>query len=319
MNLLEAVKEAKTIGISGHTRPDGDCIGAALGLCLYLRKKMPPETVIHIFMEPASEIFACLHGFSDIITDFKTEIKSYDVFFALDGAKDRMGKAEKLFDRSQKKINIDHHVSNAGSGDINVIFPDVASTCEIIYELLTPEDIDIDIAKALYLGIAHDTGVFRFSSTTSRTFEIAARLISFGFDFAKLVSDTYYEKTNTQNQILGRAIMESKIFMDGRCIVSGLDRKILDFYGIGPGDLEGIVNQLLITKGIECSIFMHQTKNLDFKISLRSKNIVDVAKVAATFGGGGHIRAAGVTMKGTIESITSDLAIQIEEQLNAHV
>jgi phosphoesterase RecJ-like protein len=107
--------------------------------------------------------------------------------------------------------------------------------------------------------------------------------------------------------------------MEGRCIVSSLDRKTMDFYGVKSSDLEGIVNQLLVTKDVECAIFMYQTKNLEYKVSLRSKNIVDVSKVAAYFGGGGHVRAAGVTMKGTFHDITNNLALHIEEQLKTDV
>ncbi|MCL2718287.1 MAG: bifunctional oligoribonuclease/PAP phosphatase NrnA [Lachnospiraceae bacterium] len=319
MKILELVKDAKTIGISGHTRPDGDCVGAALGLYLYLKKYLP-EVMVHIFLEPLPAIFSCLAGYEEVNNNFQTDIDSYDVFFALDTGKDRLGKAEKLFERAEKKINIDHHVSNTGSGDINIIFPEINSTCEVVYTLFEyPEGLDEDIAKALYLGIIHDTGIFRFAGTTSQTLEIAGKLMAYGFDFTKLINDTYYEKSYLQNQILGRALLESIIFMDGRCIVSRLDRDSFDFYGVGAGDLEGIVNQLLITKGVECAIFMHQTKNLEYKVSLRSKSFVDVSKVARYFGGGGHVRAAGVTMKGTFHDVTNNLSYHIEEQLKENV
>ena len=315
MKILEAVKDTKTIGISGHTRPDGDCVGATLGLYLYLKKYLPDVTV-HAFLETPPEIFNCLVGCDEIITDFKTEIGSYDAFFALDTNKDRMGKAEKHFDRAVKKINIDHHISNIGCGDLNFIYPEVTSTCEVIYDLLDyPDALDADIAKALYIGIIHDTGVFRFAGTTPRTLEISAKLMEYGFDFAKLITDTYYEKSYLQNQILGRALLESILMMNGRVIVSRLDRATLDFYGIEAGDLEGIVNQLLITKGVECAIFMHQTRNLEYKVSIRSKGVVDVSKVAGIFGGGGHVRAAGVTMKGTFHDITNNISYYIAEQL----
>jgi phosphoesterase RecJ-like protein len=265
-------------------------------------------------------MFSFLAGFGEIRSDFQSEISSYDAFFALDSNKERLDKAEKLYERAKKKIIIDHHVSNVGgSGDINIICPEIASTCEVIYNLLEESgDIDMEIAQALYIGIIHDTGVFRFSSTTARTLEIAAKLMGYGLDSTKLISDTYYEKTYLQNQVLGRAVLESIVFMEGRCIVSSLDRQTLDFYGVKSSDLEGIVNQLLITKGVECAIFMHQTNNLEYKVSLRSKNIVDVSKVAAYFGGGGHVRAAGVTMKGTFHDITNNLSLHIAEQLNEY-
>ncbi|MCL2254543.1 MAG: bifunctional oligoribonuclease/PAP phosphatase NrnA [Lachnospiraceae bacterium] len=318
MKISEIVKNAETIGISGHTRPDGDCIGAALGLYLYLKKKMP-EVTIHVFLEKPPEVFSCLAGFSEIKTDFKSDIGSYDAFFALDTAKDRTGKAEKHFDRAKLKINIDHHVSNSGTGDINIIHPEINSTCEVLFEQLDDlSGLDEEIAKALYLGIVHDTGVFRFGGTTPRTLEVAGILLGYGFDYVKLINDTYYEKTYIQNQILARSLLESIIFMDGRCIVCCLSQKILEFYGIEPGDLEGIVNQLLITKGVECAIFMHQTKNLEYKVSLRSKSTIDVSQIAKFFGGGGHLRAAGVTMKGTFHDIVNNISYHIEEQFKAN-
>jgi phosphoesterase RecJ-like protein len=319
MKILEMVGDARTIGIGGHTRPDGDCVGAALGLYLYLREKRPHARV-DVFLETPPPVFACLAGYDDIRRDFASDVHSYDVFFAVDTNEGRLEKAEKYYEHAGKKINIDHHVSNNGNSDINIIKPEVSSTCEVLYELLdNPDDISIETAKALYVGIIHDTGVFRFSSTTPRTLEIAAKLMQFGFDFARLLADTYYEKSYIQNQILGRAVLESIVFMDGKCIVSGLDRKTLDFYGVKAGDLEGIVNQLLITKGVECAIFMHQTRNLEYKVSLRSKYIVDVAKIATYFGGGGHVRAAGVTMKGTFHDIANNLSYHIEQQLKANV
>ncbi|MCL2052667.1 MAG: bifunctional oligoribonuclease/PAP phosphatase NrnA [Lachnospiraceae bacterium] len=319
MKILELVKEAKTIGIGGHSRPDGDCVGAMLGLYLYLKKYLPQATV-HAFLEPFPPSFSCLKGAGEIITSLSSSIESYDVFIALDTSKERMGKAEKLFERAKKKINIDHHVSNPGGGDINIILPEITSTCEVVYGLLDyPDKLDQDIAKALYLGIIHDTGVFRFAGTTSKTLAIAGKLMDYGFDFTQIINDTYHEKTYLQNQILGRALLESVVFMGGRCIVSRLDRSTLEFYKVGAGDLEGIVNQLLITKGVECAIFMHQTKNLEYKVSLRSKRFVDVSKIAAFFGGGGHLKAAGMTMKGTFHDITNNISYHIEEQLKNNV
>ena len=175
--------------------------------------------------------------------------------------------------------------------------------------------MDPSIAKALYIGIIHDTGVFQYSNTSSETLRIAADLISYGFDFPTLIDQTFYEKTYVQNQILGRALLESIQFMDGRCIVSMVDKKTMSFYDATPHDLEGIVNQLRNTKGVECAIFMYQTNTLEYKVSLRSNGKIDVAKIAMMFGGGGHVRAAGVTMQGTYHDIINNLSAQIEKQL----
>mgnify|MGYP000831707115 FL=1 len=104
--------------------------------------------------------------------------------------------------------------------------------------------MDAEIAKALYLGIVHDTGVFQYSNTTPDTLRIAAKLLAYGFDFSKLIDETFCEKTYVQNQVLGRALLESVRFMDGRCIFSSIDLKTMEFYKVVPKDLDGIVSQL---------------------------------------------------------------------------
>lgn len=317
MDIYEEVKNAATIGISGHIRPDGDCVGSVMGLYLYL-KKVCPDAKIQVMLEKPADVFSCIKGIDEIHTDFVSDVENFDVFFALDTAKDRLGEAEKYFDRAEKKINIDHHISNKGSGDVNHIMPEASSTSELIYDIIADKSLlDEEIAKALYIGIIHDTGVFQYSNTAPSTLKAAAELISYGFDFPKLIDETFYEKTYLQNQILGRALLESILFMNGRCIVSMVDKKTMSFYDAKPHDLEGIVSQLRNTKGVECAIFMYQTDTLEYKVSLRSNGKVDVAKVAAFFGGGGHVRAAGATMQGTFHDIVNNLSAQISEQLKA--
>lgn len=316
MNIVDEVKDAKTIGISGHVRPDGDCIGSVMGLYLYL-KKILPDVQIDIYLEQPADIFNCIRDIDKICTDFKTN-KEYDVFLALDCNAERLGDAEPIFQRAAKKINIDHHVSNQGCGDVNIIEADKSSTSELLYELMDKRRIDGDIAKALYIGIIHDTGVFQYSNTSPRTLEIASQLIKFGFDFPEIISETFYEKTYLQSQIMGRAILESIRFMGGKCIASVLSKKTMDFYKVEPKDLDGIVNQLMIVKGVECAIFMYETKSMEYKVSMRSGGLVNVAEIAVKFGGGGHVRAAGCTMNGTYHDNINNLSLHIEEQLKGH-
>lgn len=315
MKIYEEVKDAGTIGISGHIRPDGDCIGSVMGLYLYLLKKCP-DTRIEVFLEQPGPEFACVNRIEDICTSFQTGIDSFDVFIVLDSTKERTGDAERLFDAAVKKINIDHHISNSGQGDVNLIDAKASSASELVYRAIDdPAAIDAEIAKTLYLGIVHDTGVFQYSNTSPETLRAAAELIAYGFDFSEIIDRTFYEKTYVQNQILGRALLESIRFMDGKCIVSMVDKKTMQFYHATPHDLEGIVNQLRNTKDVECAIFMYQTDTLEYKVSLRSNGKVDVAAVAMLFGGGGHVRAAGVTMQGTYHDIINNLSAQIEKQL----
>ena len=313
MNLLQQCENAKRIGISGHIRPDGDCVGACLALWQYLKKGMP-DAEVTVFLEKPADIFAEIKGYEEIDSSFPDR-EAFDVFFVLDCAADRLGGAEKYFTDAKKTINIDHHVSNAGCGDENVLEPKVGSVCEVLYQLMDKDMLDKDMAMALYIGIIHDTGVFQYSNVTPATLQVGAHLISFGFDFPRLIEETFYQKTYLQTQIMGRALMESVRFMDGRCIVGVVDRKTMNFYDVGPKDLDGIVNQLRNIKGVDCAIFMYETEVLEYKVSMRSNQAVDVARVAAFFGGGGHARAAGCTMKGTFHDCVNNLSLHIEKQL----
>lgn len=312
--ILEEVKDARTIAISGHIRPDGDCVGSCMGMYLYLKKELKNAQVT-VFLEKPSEVFDCICGVDTIKEADENDSTVYDVFIALDCSKDRLGDAEPLFDRAVKKINIDHHISNHGCGDVNYIRADASSASELVYELLEEEKLDEEIAKALYIGIIHDTGVFQYSNTLPATLQAASKLITFGFDFPKIIESTFYEKTFVQNQILGRALLESILFMDGKCIAAVISKKMMEFYGVGGKDLDGIINQLRNTKGVECAIFLYELDTLTYKVSMRSSGEVDVAKIAQIFGGGGHVRAAGCTMQGTAYDVINNLSAQIEIQL----
>lgn len=313
LDLLEECRGAARVGISGHVRPDGDCVGACLGLWQYLTKCLSGAKV-QVFLEAPADIFREIKGFAEINSDFPEE-EPFDVFFALDCSADRLGGAEKYFREAKKTINIDHHVSNSGCADINYIEPDTGSTCELIYDFVELDKLDRELAMAIYIGIIHDTGVFQYSNTTPATLEKGARLISYGFDFPRLIQETFYQKSYVQAQILGRTLMESIRFMDGKCIVSVVERKTMDFYNVEPKDLDGIVNQLRNIEGVECAIFMYQTGVLEYKVSLRSSEKVNVAEVAAYFGGGGHVRAAGCTMTGTFYDCVNNLSLHIEKSM----
>lgn len=313
LDLIKECEGAARIGISGHVRPDGDCVGAVLGLQMYLKKCLP-ETEIKVFLEQPAEIFRELKGFGEIVSDFPEE-EAFDVFFVLDTVPERIGEAVKYFETAKKTINIDHHISNVGKGDVNYIRPQIGSTCELIYDLVEPDRLDKEMAMAIYTGMIHDTGIFQYSNTSPETLKKGANLISYGFDFPKLILETFYQRTYVQSQIMGRALMESIRFMDNRCIVSSVDRKTMEFYEATPKDLDGIVNQLRNIKGIECAIFMYQIDTLEYKVSMRSSERVDVSVVAAYFGGGGHARAAGCTMRGTFYDCVNNLSLHIAEQL----
>ena len=315
--LSEVIKDARTIGIGGHIRPDGDCVGSCMALYLYLKKYVNPGVEVSVYLEKPAEIFDAISG----ITQIRTECpqKKYDVFFVLDCESSRLGEAEPLFQDAQKKVNIDHHISNHGCGDCQYIDAAASSTSELVYDLLDAQYMDAEIAKALYIGIIHDTGVFQYSNTSPKTLRIASELIGYGFDFSALIQHTFYEKTYRQNQIMGRSMLESILLLEGRCVVSSVTRRLMEFYGVTPKDLDGIVNHLRDIRGVECAVFMYETDVLQYKVSMRSTDKVDVAKIAAFFGGGGHKKAAGCTMSGTFHDVINNLSLHIERQLEESI
>lgn len=309
----ELLENAKTVAISGHVRPDGDCIGSVMALYLYIKKNRP-EIKVQVYLEKPADIFHCIQGVEEIDSKMESD-EIYDVFFVLDTAADRIGAALPLYEKAKLKVNLDHHISNPGSGDINILVHQGSSTSEIVYQNIDHQKMDEEIAKAIYMGIAHDTGVFKYSNTTPDTLRAVAHLMEFGFDFSKLIDETFYEKTYHQNQIMGRAMLESIRFMDGKCIFTTVTKKMMDFYGVGTGDLDGIVNQLRIITGVECAIFLYQVGEMEYKVSLRSNSYVNVSEIATYFGGGGHIRAAGCTMKGTVHDVINNLSSRIILQM----
>ena len=140
--------------------------------------------------------------------------------------------------------------------------------------------------------------------------------MSLGINFGEIIDGSFYRKTYRQLQVLGRALLESISFFDNKCIFSVIDLKEMQFYGVTSKDLDGIVEQLRNTEGVECAIFLYQIDTQKYKVSLRSLNIVDVSKIASKFGGGGHVRAAGCTMLGSTYDIINNLSDEISKQLS---
>ena len=313
--LNRVIMQAKTVAIGGHIRPDGDCVGSCMGLYQYLKNNFEGIEV-DVYLEDIPECFKEMLPITTEIKHEADEKKEYDLFIALDCADmTRLGFSGVLFERAKTTFCVDHHISNQAFADENYIIAEASSTAELVYRLLEKEKIDTDIAECLYMGIVHDTGVFQYSSTSPETMEIAADLMRKNIRANEIIDKTYYEKTYAQNQILGRALLESTLLFDGKCIVSYITKDIMDLHGVTPKDLEGIVSQLRVTKGVEVAIFLYELGEKEFKVSLRASGDVDVSKVAVTFGGGGHKKAAGLTMKGTVQEILNDLSEQICIQL----
>lgn len=314
MNLTAELEGASKAAMAGHLRPDGDSIGACLGLYHYLRENMPDLEIV-VYMEDVPPQYHLLKGADEIRTDFSGD-EAYDVFFALDCADvTRLGKARKYFESARRTVCIDHHVSNEGYADANRILPDASSTSEIICGLLEEEKIPQAAAEALFLGIVHDTGVFRHSCTAPETMEMAARLMRRGIDSTRIINESFYDKTYIQNQLLGRALMRSVLLLNGKIIFSYMRMKEMKLYGAVSNDMEGIVETLMGTTGTEAAVFMYEVACGEYKVSMRSRDVVDCSVIAKAFGGGGHVRAAGCSVCGEICDAVDTIAHYMEGQI----
>lgn len=310
----EKLVGVRRAAIAGHVRPDGDCVGATLALYNYVRDYFPGIEV-RLYLEPIPNIFRFLARSEEIISNYD-EALPFDVFFSLDcGDAGRLGDAVKYFETAEHTVCIDHHMSNQAFADENYIVADASSTCELLYELIGEERVTKTIAECLYTGIVHDTGVFQYSCTSRKTMEIAGILMEKGIDYTKIVDDTFFTKTYNQNRILGRALDESVLCLDGRCIVSVITRAMMEEYGVLPKHLDGIVNQLRVTKGVIVAVFMYENADGSYKVSLRVNGEVNVADIALLFGGGGHVKAAGFTIAGEREDCVRRVVAEIGKRL----
>lgn len=313
-NIINEIKDAKIIGIAGHIKPDGDCVGSCMALYFYLQQRLSLDTKIDVYLEGIPERLQILDQME--IMSQSQESMTYDLFISLDsGSKDRLGFIESSFDAAKRTINIDHHISNTHFAEINHVIDDASSTCEVLYDLFEEQYIDPKVASCLYLGMIHDTGVFKHTNTSKKTLHIAGNLIEKGIPFSRMIDETFYRKNFRQNKILGRALLESKLYLEGQVIVTMITKDILDEYQCVSGDLEGVVDQLRVTEGVEVAILIHEVEDSIFKISMRANGKVDVSIIAVSFGGGGHVKASGCTVYGAIPEILGKITGAIKQQL----
>ncbi len=315
--LMAAIERADTIAIAGHLRPDGDCIGSTMGLYGYIKDNMPEKRVT-VYLESFPDSFNYLK--EEEAFDEKCSLKKgefYDLFLSLDcGDVERLGEGTaEIMEKAGYVINIDHHVTNTKFGDEYYVVPDSSSTCQVLYQMMENEKISFRVACALYTGIVHDTGVFKHSNTSVETMRIAANLMEKGIPFGKIIDGSFYMKTYKQLQIMGRCLMESIRILDNRCIFSIVRQSVLKLYDAAPSDLDGIIDEMRTTEGIEVAILLDERVPGEYKVSMRSNEIVDVSVVAKYFGGGGHVRAAGCTIKGSAFDVINNLTGHIEKQL----
>ena len=305
--LTELIKDSKCIAITGHVGPDGDCTGATLGLYNYIIDNYKDKKVT-VSLEKPSIKFSYMNGYDFISEEPFLEA---DLLVSLDASdRERLGEREVMLESAKASICIDHHITNKNFAKYNIVEDFRSSTCELLYTLLDKEKISINTAVCLYTGIVHDTGVFRYQCT-----EIAGALIDMGFDFTKIIDDSFFKKDFNAKKLLGLVLMDAKLEFEGRCCYSVIDYNTWSKYIGDKKKMDGIIDNLRTVDGVEIALFMYETAEGEYKISLRSVN-KDVSHIALELGGGGHMMAAGATVKGDESDILKTVLQMIEKELN---
>ena len=313
IKLEEKLKGITSVGISGHIRPDGDCVGSTMAVYNYI-VTYHPEIEVDIYLEMIPNVFRFLKNTDKI--QGTGEDKVYDLFITLDcGDKERLGSNAKYYEMATHTLCVDHHASNQAFAEENYIIPDASSTCELVFNMMDTEKITKEIAECLYTGIVHDTGVFQYSCTSAETMRVVGILMEKGIDYPKIVDDTFYTKTYNQNRILGYALLNSQLYLDGKVILSYLTKEVMEEFQCAPKELDGIVNQLRVTKDTIVAVFLYESEDGSFKASFRVNGDFNVAELAIVFGGGGHVKAAGCNIFGEIDEVISRILTEIEKRL----
>ena len=312
-NIKEFILKNDNFAIIGHVNPDGDCIGSCLGLW-YMLSSMGKKAKVLISDDDVPNFLRFMWN-PQASGD---ENEKYDAYLCLDCADiSRINRGGDGFKNCAETACIDHHRTNVGFGGVNAIFPDAAATGEIIYYLckdtmgISPKG---DMADCLYTAIVSDTGGFKYSSTTGRTMRAGASLVENGVDNAKifkLLFDTYTQK---QMDIIGDITSTLTTDLGGKVATIYVTDELLQERGMRFDDVDFLVSMPRSIEGVEVGLFLKK-KGDQVKVSLRSGDKVDVSKIALSLGGGGHMRAAGITIDGTLEEAKNKVIEKIKEVL----
>ena len=318
-NLDDILKGMRSVAISGHVRPDGDCVGSCMSIYNYVITYFP-EIDVHVYLDPIPDIYKFMKNTERIEQVDKNDLPVFDLFIMVDcHDTGRLGDSAKIFKKAQYKFCVDHHLGDDRIADENYIFSEASSACELIGELMGRDKITKDIAECLYTGIVTDTGVFQYQATSPSPLRMAAELMETGIPFSRIVDETFFQKTYNQQRIFGYSLLKAKLHMEGRIMSLFLTKDELDEYQVLPKHLEGIAAQLRETKGVEVSLFLYQTdEDGGFKASTRASADCDInlAKICSRFGGGGHAKAAGFQIKMEPEKAVEKVVSVIEAELN---
>jgi phosphoesterase RecJ-like protein len=295
--IIRAIKTHRRFLVSTHVNPDADAVASALAMALVLKSLGKTVTVVN-----ENEVPSWLK-FLPKTSLFKkaSQIKGldYDAAMILDcGDLSRVGTVEALIKNDKPLINVDHHKTNRGFGRFNLVLSKSSSTAEVLYGLFEKMRIRLnkDLAALLYVGIMTDTGSFRYESTTSRTHQIVAHLMSFGISSSKIYDRIYDAIPAHDLKLFLNAIGRVELLKGGRIACLEFNQKVLRQFSGGFDVRDKIFGLLRSTKGVEVVVIFSEADPHRTRVNMRSKSYFDVAKLAAEFGGGGHVRASGCTL-----------------------
>ncbi len=269
-----------------------------------------------ILNEPANEKYSFLQGFPDIRTAGSVDAK-YNNIITLDSpGLTRIAAVNDYLADSRFIINIDHHFDNTNFGYINIV-TGASSTTEILYDLIGELGLTFtrELAEMIYTGIVFDTGVYRFSITTERAYTIGAQMKRAGARIDQVAENVFLSKDYDTIKLMAHSLTALKTHLSGRvAVISVTKQDIRDICSKEP-DVGDYINYLMMLKGIKVGIFMTEIDDGFFRVSLRSKHEFDVQKIAAAFNGGGHKKAGGCRLKGSVNEITDMLINEIRKHL----
>ncbi len=294
----ELLKQCNNAYILIHQSPDGDCTGSGMAIYHMLKYLGKRARVICSDEIPARYSFITA-GYTD--EEFEPEyIIASDVADV-----NLLGKYKEIYG---DKVNlcIDHHISNTGYAENTLVCPDASAACEVVYELIKILDIPVneEITKCIYTGMATDTGCFKYENTTARCHEIVAELkrtCDIGYAHINRVMFDVKSKGRIKIERAVTDIME--YYLDDKCTMICITTDILEKWGVEPAELEGVEGIPLQVEGVEVGVTIKQRDENAYKISMRSANGVNVSDICASLGGGGHVRAAGCLLHGSIDEV----------------
>jgi len=314
-SIINTIKNSKCIGISFHGNPDGDALGSSLALMQGLRQLN--KTIYIISKDIVPSVYKFLPCSDEITGECDTAMQITDCVIVLDcGNMDRISGSLNLKNRNYKLINIDHHISNDLYGDYNFVDTNSSAVGEIVYQILQLLGLSItkEIADCLYTSLITDSGSFKYASTTSVTHAIAGDLINVGIDFSN-IHRLVFENNNLQRvKLYGKVIESIELHHNGELCYMELTKKMLEDCHIEALDTSDIIAFGVSIASAEVVALLKET-NKGIKISLRSKNKVDVRMVAQAYSGGGHIRAAGLSIDKSLDDAKDMIINALEKEL----